>query len=612
LSQSSRRESDLPTSLLPYLEHPVAPSIAHFTIETGSFQLLSCSRNLSQLLGCRLDILRRDANFLLLHTDPRDRFKLLQTLEESFRAGGEVLFSYRWLHPENNKATNLTLHGVVEGELFKGAIVNLQDLGSIETLSSESLWINSIEHLPFGWIVLDSELRTTFLHIPKLLREALCDNSELLRTEKLSKGFVFTEAFISPKKREEIHNALADILKEKLANFERVYSPTPTTHIMLKAVAVKQSDHPVGVMVTINDRTVEEELKARVQSFEQSSSTQNFSLKIVHHLRNTLQALIAEAATSCYHELGEEKLSSALGSIQEKAKIAVELSDFIIESIDSSGASVDLNLLTIDTLQQINQIFRRPCRVSVGFSNVPLVSVNERVFQGQLKRLLEEIVSLGNSGDLLTIETLTPDQSPLKVKSAELRLTFHSQTINQLKEWLNSDTEFKQSVNEATGDLQINSKESGLLELKIYLPAIKNLSINNTSKSNTEAAQILIVDDDSAVRDTMQSLLENMGYLCSTAANHRAALTQLHRHKQSLKVVLIDALLPDKNGLEILVDLKAICPEMNFLAFSGAPGEVTEAMLREGASAVITKPVNPAKLKAALARFTQPERVENS
>jgi len=521
-----------------------------------------------------------------------------------------VLFSYRWLHPEDNKAANLTLHGVVKGGLFKGAIINLQSLGSVDTLSSESIWIDSIEHLPFGWIVLDTELRTTFLHIPELLRETLCDHSQLLKTEKLSKGFVFTEAFVSPRKREESHNALVDLLKEKLASFERIYSPTPTTHLMLKAVAVKQSEHPVGVMVAIYDRSFEEQLKAKLQSFEQASSTQNFSLKIVHHLRNTLQALIAEAATSCYHEPVEEKLSTALSSIQEKAKIAVELSDFIIESIDNSGASIDLNLLTIDTLQQINQIFRRPCRVSVGFSNVPLVSVRERFFQGQLKRLFEEIVSLGKSGDLLTIETLSPDESPLKGKSAELRLTFHSQTIKQLEEWLDSDTEFRQSVSEATGALEIKAKDSGLLELKVYLPAIKDLS--NRSNCDTQAAQILIVDDDLAVRETMQSLLENMGYLCSTAANHKAALTQLHRYRDSLKVVLIDALLPEKNGLEILVDLKAICPEIHFLAFSGAPGEITEAMLREGARAVITKPVNPARLKATLARFSPPTKAQKS
>jgi len=61
---------------------------------------------------------------------------------------------------------------------------------------------------------------------------------------------------------------------------------------------------------------------------------------------------------------------------------------------------------------------------------------------------------------------------------------------------------------------------------------------------------ILVVDDDSAVRDVLRFCLERAGYLVMAAANARAALGELDHFVPDL--VLLDLGLPDVGGLDLL------------------------------------------------------------
>ena len=102
---------------------------------------------------------------------------------------------------------------------------------------------------------------------------------------------------------------------------------------------------------------------------------------------------------------------------------------------------------------------------------------------------------------------------------------------------------------------------------------------------------ILVVDDDRAMRTTLLANLEDQGYRVVASENGRDALAFIRN--DSPKVVISDLRLPDSDGLDILHALKEDNPEAAFILVTGyATVDTTMEALNEGAYAYITKPFN--------------------
>ena len=80
--------------------------------------------------------------------------------------------------------------------------------------------------------------------------------------------------------------------------------------------------------------------------------------------------------------------------------------------------------------------------------------------------------------------------------------------------------------------------------------------------------EILVVDDDAAVRDSVTMLLQSSGYEVSTAANGFQALLQLKRGLPAL--VLSDLNMPQMSGFEFLSVVRRRFPQIPVIAMSGA------------------------------------------
>src|SRR6185312_14443537 len=68
-----------------------------------------------------------------------------------------------------------------------------------------------------------------------------------------------------------------------------------------------------------------------------------------------------------------------------------------------------------------------------------------------------------------------------------------------------------------------------------------------------DAGFVLIIDDEAAIRESLQTLLEMEGYNVTTAANGEEGLAKLG--DRPFELVLLDLALPDRNGIELLADI---------------------------------------------------------
>jgi len=103
---------------------------------------------------------------------------------------------------------------------------------------------------------------------------------------------------------------------------------------------------------------------------------------------------------------------------------------------------------------------------------------------------------------------------------------------------------------------------------------------------------ILIVDDDKSILYVFTLILQKKGYNVETAETCREAMKKAEN--QLFDLALIDAILPDVNGLELVSRLETMQPQMVKIIITGLPSEENAATaLNNGASAFLTKPINP-------------------
>lgn len=115
-------------------------------------------------------------------------------------------------------------------------------------------------------------------------------------------------------------------------------------------------------------------------------------------------------------------------------------------------------------------------------------------------------------------------------------------------------------------------------------------------------ARILVIDDDKAIRRSLSILLEQDGHQVLTAENGREGI-DIHK-QNAVDLIITDIIMPDKNGIETIVQFRCDYPDVKIIAISGGGMLVPEEYLTMagavGADKTITKPFEMVELKNAI------------
>ena len=110
--------------------------------------------------------------------------------------------------------------------------------------------------------------------------------------------------------------------------------------------------------------------------------------------------------------------------------------------------------------------------------------------------------------------------------------------------------------------------------------------------------RILVVDDNEDMRTTIQALLQADGFEVAVAADGEAALAM--NRSRPADVVVTDLFMPDKDGIETIIELKKLYPQIRIVAMSGwtsTQGSDYLQVAREiGAAVTLQKPFDPREL----------------
>jgi DNA-binding response OmpR family regulator len=115
---------------------------------------------------------------------------------------------------------------------------------------------------------------------------------------------------------------------------------------------------------------------------------------------------------------------------------------------------------------------------------------------------------------------------------------------------------------------------------------------------------ILVIEDNENMLRMVNDLLSRSGYQVLTASDGVEGMKVYHKSKPDL--VLTDIIMPDKEGLEVVMELGREVPRPKIIAMSGGgmmePRTYLSLAEKLGADDVLQKPFRPADLLALIAR----------
>jgi len=117
-----------------------------------------------------------------------------------------------------------------------------------------------------------------------------------------------------------------------------------------------------------------------------------------------------------------------------------------------------------------------------------------------------------------------------------------------------------------------------------------------------QGQRILVIDDEPAIRETIEVALGERGWAVETAADQQAALAAASRHRPDL--VLLDLVMPGMSGADLFAELRRMHPDLRIMLMSGynLHGARADGLLASGAAGFLQKPFRSDDLAATIAR----------
>ncbi len=114
--------------------------------------------------------------------------------------------------------------------------------------------------------------------------------------------------------------------------------------------------------------------------------------------------------------------------------------------------------------------------------------------------------------------------------------------------------------------------------------------------------KILIIDDEPYILLMLKKMLERAGYEVDLASNGKEGMDLFE--KETTDLVITDIIMPDREGLELIIEMKKQRPKLKIIAMSGggriSPDSYLECATHFGAEKVFQKPFRQKELVSAV------------
>jgi CheY-like chemotaxis protein len=155
------------------------------------------------------------------------------------------------------------------------------------------------------------------------------------------------------------------------------------------------------------------------------------------------------------------------------------------------------------------------------------------------------------------------------------------------------------------GYMTVDSEVGTGTSMRVFLPRIDREAGTGEGKDNLTVSAVpgdetvLVVEDETTVRDLVCQVLQNHGYRVLEAVNGVEALVEVNRNAvEPIDLLLTDIVMPQMEGVELAGQVRTVLPDIRILFMSGYTDEIELDEISPIGGAFIKKPFLPESLVA--------------
>ena len=391
--------------------------------------------------------------------------------------------------------------------------------------------------------------------------------------------------------------------------------------VQIEALAMASAQECRLAVIDVNERKCAEELTLRNSKLE---SLGLLAGGIAHDFNNILAAILGNLSLARAQMTNPEKLVKRLADAETAAVRAKDLTLQLL-TFARGGAPVKKVIYLKYLIKEATQFAIHGTTVSCEFFLAddlwPVMADSGQVSQ-VLHNLALNAVQTMPEGGKLTIRAQNVAPPPgesrcVEVAVADTGAGIAADLLSKIFDPYYTTRSQGSGLGLATchailqkhgGTISVESTLGQGSVFSIRLPTADEDAVPDAfldSKVHHGQGQILVMDDEAAVRDIAQASLEELGYSVECAADGGTA-SELYRRRKAegnpFAAVILDLTVPGSiGGKEALADLREIDPQVKAIVSSGYASDPVMANYREyGFSAVLSKPYQLEELSKVL------------
>jgi PAS domain S-box-containing protein len=390
--------------------------------------------------------------------------------------------------------------------------------------------------------------------------------------------------------------------------------------------------HPKSILSVNTDITEKKQLEAQFLRAQRLESIGILAGGIAHDLNNMLTPILVSAQL-LQMQLPEEKTQELLKMMESSARRGADLVKQVLtfaRGAEGKRISLQLKHLLAETRQVCQHTFPKTITITLDVpQNLAMVSGDPTQLQQVLMNLcVNARDAIPQGGELhLSAENFMADETysrmnPMFQVGSYVVITVTDTGTGMAPEELEHifDPFFTtKPVGKGTGlglsvvqgiihshggFIAVESRLGKGTQFRVYLPAISNTLATQLTPSLPlcpgQGELILVVDDESDLRQVTQSVLEANHYQVITASNGIEAIVLYTQHQDQIRVVIMDMMMPEMGGQTAIATLKQINPTVKVIASSGLALDQLDQSLSQTIRARLPKPYSSRELLTTL------------
>lgn len=364
--------------------------------------------------------------------------------------------------------------------------------------------------------------------------------------------------------------------------------------------------------------------EALVKAESANRSKTRFLASASHDLRQPIHALSLFSGSLAMRTLDArtatiaEQIDKAVTALASQLDALLDISKLDAGVIEKSISTVDLATVMAQLIDEFSpQAEQKGLRLVLEGGEGLLVRSDPMLLPRVLRNLLSNAVKYTDSGQVtVTVESSAGRcQIAIRDTGPGIPLEEQARVFEEFYQIRNPERDrskglglglaiVRRLVDMLEIHLQMDSQPGRgscfSLTLPLAAPLLATaLPAGNAAGSVSPLIQVLVVDDEEAIRHGMKTLLEEMGFSVRVADSTKAAMELARQYRPS--VVLADfRLRGEDNGMQTIRALSALWPSLPALLISGDTAPERLRYAHVAGLKLLHKPVHPALLREAI------------